>query len=44
VQAYLASSILGQAQARQIIRCNLRDYHDRPPDDRRCPYGGGGGW
>jgi tRNA (guanine37-N1)-methyltransferase len=47
VQAYLASSILGRAQARGQIRIrlhNLRDYtHDRHRTTDDVPYGGGGG-
>src|SRR5512136_567624 len=47
VQAYLASSILGRAQARGLIRIrlhNLRDYtHDRHHTTDDVPYGGGGG-
>jgi tRNA (guanine37-N1)-methyltransferase len=47
VQAYLASSILGRAQARGQIRIrlhNLRDYtHDRHRTTDDIPYGGGGG-
>src|SRR5512136_1114681 len=47
VQAYLASSILGRAQARGLIRIrlhNLRDYtHDRHHTTDDIPYGGGGG-
>ena len=47
VQAYLASSILGRAQARGLIRIRLhnpRDYtHDRHRTTDDVPYGGGGG-
>jgi tRNA (guanine37-N1)-methyltransferase len=47
VQAYLASSILGRAQARGLIRVRLhnpRDYtHDRHRTADDVPYGGGGG-
>jgi tRNA (guanine37-N1)-methyltransferase len=47
VQAYLASSILGRAQARGLIRIclhNPRDYtHDRHRTTDDVPYGGGGG-
>ncbi len=47
VQAYLASSILGRAQARGQIRIclhNLREYtHDRHRTTDDVPYGGGGG-
>jgi tRNA (guanine37-N1)-methyltransferase len=47
VQAYLASSILGRAQARDLIRIRLhnpRDYtHDRHRTTDDVPYGGGGG-
>src|SRR3990170_4759041 len=47
VQAYLASSILGRAQARGQIRIrlhNLRDFtHDRHRTTDDAPYGGGGG-
>ncbi|MCX6071064.1 MAG: tRNA (guanosine(37)-N1)-methyltransferase TrmD [Chloroflexi bacterium] len=46
VQAYLASSILGRAQARGLIRIRLhnpRDYtHDRHRTTDDVPYGGGG--
>jgi tRNA (guanine37-N1)-methyltransferase len=47
IQAYLASSILGRAQARGLIRIRLhnpRDYtHDRHRTTDDAPYGGGGG-
>jgi len=47
IQAYLASSILGRAQARGLIRIGLhnpRDYtHDRHRTTDDVPYGGGGG-
>lgn len=47
VEAYLASSILGRAQARGLVRVrlhNLRDYtHDRHRTTDDVPYGGGGG-
>jgi tRNA (guanine37-N1)-methyltransferase len=47
IQAYLASSILGRAQARGLIRIRLhnpRDYtHDRHRTVDDVPYGGGGG-
>jgi tRNA (guanine37-N1)-methyltransferase len=47
IHAYLASSILGRAQARGLIRIRLhnpRDYtHDRHRTTDDVPYGGGGG-
>jgi tRNA (guanine37-N1)-methyltransferase len=47
VEAYLASSILGRAQARGLIRVRLhnpRDFtHDRHRTTDDVPYGGGGG-
>jgi tRNA (guanine37-N1)-methyltransferase len=47
IQAYLASSILGRAQARGLIRIRLhnpRDYtHNRHRTTDDVPYGGGGG-